>query len=69
LDIKDFKCKSKVDSLTELEVSMERLKQPPLEWDFAYSMRVGLSGARTNPHRLKARRDVLQGNLWKPLVK
>jgi hypothetical protein len=63
LDTKDFKCKSKVDSLTKLEVNMETLKQPPPEWDFAYSMRVGLSGARINPHRLKVRRDVLQEKL------
>jgi hypothetical protein len=63
LDTKDFKCKSKVDSLTELKVNMERLKQPPPEWNFAYSMRVGLNGARTNLHKLKAKRDVLQKKL------
>lgn len=63
LDTKDPKCKNKVHSMTKLKVNMERLKQPPLKKDFAYFMKIGLSGVRTNPHRLKAGRDVAQKKL------
>jgi len=69
LDTKNFKCKSKIDSLTELEVSMERLKQPTPKWNFAYFMRIGLNGARTNPHKLKVGKDVLQKKLAKTFGK
>ncbi len=69
LDTKGFKCKSRVDSLIELEMSMERLKQALLEWDFSYFMKVGLSGARINPHTLKVGKDVLQEKLVEPFGK
>jgi hypothetical protein len=69
LDTKDFKCKNKVDSMIKLKVSMERLKQPPLKKDFAYFMKIGLSGARTNPNRLKVGRDVPQKKLVETLKK
>jgi len=42
---------------------MERLEQPPLKKDFAYFMKIGLSGARTNLNRLKVGRVVPQKKL------
>jgi hypothetical protein len=56
--VKDSKCKIKVEKLSELEANMERMKQPPLEKDFAYYMKIGLSVVCINLHRLKANRDV-----------
>ncbi len=53
------------DVLQELEYRMERLKKPPPKRDFAYFMKIGLHGASTNPHRLKAKRDVPQEKLLK----
>jgi hypothetical protein len=57
-----IKAKTK-DILHELEYRMERLKKPPPKRDFAYFMKIGLHGAVTNPHRLKAGRDVPQEKL------
>jgi hypothetical protein len=43
------------------------MKQPPLEKDFAYYMKVGLSVVCANLHRLKASRDVTKKKTsWRP---
>jgi hypothetical protein len=69
LDTKDFKCEHKVDSMTKLKASMKRLKQPPLEKDFSYFMKIGLSGARTNLNKLKVGKDVPQEKLMETFNK
>jgi hypothetical protein len=51
------------DILQELEYRMERLKKPRPKRDFTYFMKIGLHGASTNPHRLKAGRNVPQEKL------
>jgi hypothetical protein len=51
------------DILQKLDYKMERLKKTPPKRDFAYFMKIGLHGAGTNPHRLKAGRDVPQEKL------
>jgi hypothetical protein len=37
---------------------MERLNKPPLKRDFAYFMKIDLSGLGINPHRLKVVHDL-----------
>jgi hypothetical protein len=49
-----------VNNNMELDQKMERLKKPSLERDFVHFIRIGLSGTSTNPHKLKARRDITQ---------
>jgi hypothetical protein len=48
---------------------MERMKQPPLEKDFAYYMKVGLSVICANLHIVKASRDVAKKNLMETFNK
>jgi hypothetical protein len=67
--VKDSKCKIKVVKLSELEANMERMKQPHLEKDFAYYMKISLSVICTNLHILKASRDVAKKNLMETFNK
>ncbi len=42
---------------------MERMKQPPLEKNFAYYMKLGLNVVCANLHILKASKDVAKKKL------
>jgi hypothetical protein len=61
--VKNSKCKIKVVTSNELEASMERMKQPPLEKNFAYYMKLGLNVVCANLHILKASKDVAKKKL------
>jgi hypothetical protein len=46
------------DPVVEIEVLMEGLKKPPPKRDFAYFMKIGMSGLGLNPRRLKVGCDL-----------
>jgi hypothetical protein len=56
-------------SLSDLELKMERLTKPLLQWDFQYFMDIGLSSYRTNPLRLKVRWDAAHDEFGKAALK
>jgi len=59
MDSKHRKSKSKnKDTVSKLEVKMERFKKPLPQRDFQYFVKIGLNGTRIKPHRLKVGHEV-----------